>query len=180
MTTGPADNPQTQPFDLFRESGCRFWYVPEETGSRLYVQLHHACGDGVGMRQVLVGTLTRYARATGDPECGKTSRKSSRSAPNPERLRDRNDFSELLSKPPKRSLTTWDRIRNAYYFHFQRPAVLSKPQGFGSASTQKEIESQAIGQPLRHVLFSKEESASIEKACSNASIRVNDLAIAML
>ncbi|WP_430453018.1 hypothetical protein [Rhodopirellula europaea] len=180
LTTGPAENPQTQPFDLFRESGCRFWYVPEETGSRLYVQLHHACGDGMGMRQVLLETLTRYAQATGDPECGKTSRKSSRSVPNPERLRDRNDFSELLSKPPKRSLTTWDRIRNAYYFHFQRPAVLSKPRGFDSATAQQTLESQAIDSPLRHVLFSKEESASIEKACSNASIRVNDLAIAML
>lgn len=180
LTTGPSDNPTSQPFDLFHESGCRFWYVPEESGSRLYVQLHHACGDGVALRKVLLETLIRYARATGDPDCGKTSRKSSRSVPNPERLRDRDDFTELLSKPAKRLLTTWDRIRNAYYFHFQRPAVLTKPPPVESVAHHETPESPAVGQPLRHILFSKQESAAIEKACSNASIRVNDLAIAML
>ncbi|WDQ17657.1 hypothetical protein [Rhodopirellula sp. P2] len=179
LTTGPAGNPKPQPFDLFQESGCRFWYVPEGAGSRLYVQVHHACSDGVGIRQVILGTFTRYARATGDPDCGKTSRKSSRSAPNPERLRDRYDFTELLSKPPKRQLTTWDRIRNAYYFHFQRPAVLSKPPT--AVKEQGGVSNEAsLGEPLRHILFSREESATIEKACSDASIRVNDLAIAML
>ncbi|MFG0267100.1 MAG: hypothetical protein ACF8AM_18405 [Rhodopirellula sp. JB055] len=183
LTTGPADNPKPQPFDLFQEPGCRFWYIPEASGSRLYVELHHACGDGVGIRQVILGTLTRYARATGDPDCGKSSRKSSRSTPNPARLRDRNDFTELLSKPPKRSLTTWDRIRNAYYFHFQLPAVLSKsPTAAKKRVPVSELGSSGAssGAPLRHIQFSQEESIAVEKACSDASIRINDLAIAML
>lgn len=59
-------DPSSKPFDLTSEPGCRYWYHDKtEGGSRLLIQLHHACCDGVGLRQVLIDILSDYAENVG-------------------------------------------------------------------------------------------------------------------
>ncbi|MCC9654800.1 hypothetical protein [Rhodopirellula halodulae] len=196
LTTGSPDNPRPHPFDLFKESGCRVWYLTDHESnspkpsqstskaakpvSRVVLQLHHVCCDGVAIRQILLSVLTHYARETSDPECGRSSRLAARSTPVPERLRERMDLGELLSKPPKKSLTTWDRLRNAYYFHFQLPASLSPSRGSSQKHVDNSPSHSSHDDPLRHYRFDVAESEAIQDACSALNVSLNELSIALL
>lgn len=201
VTTGPASNPCPRPFNLFRESGVRFWLSEEGTGSRIIIQLHHACCDGVGMRQVLLSTLSAYAKRTtrgNDPEVAQADsatptrkRRLTGTSTDVARLADRFDFTELESKPPKVRLSVREQIRNAYYFHFQRPTELLPDTGdqgnhqVGVPASDCDgdrplVDEFKAGEPLVHYMFDESTSTRILDACRDRSIGVNDLALAAL
>lgn len=171
------------PIDLLQECGSRYWYGEREQGSRFLIQLHHACTDGVGLRRVLIDALTGYARAqqTSQADAG-TSDEEPKSAKAEKidirLLKDRFDFSKSFSGPPSKPISTWQRIKNAHYFHFQLPEPLigkankGAPQPSGSAQDPCE--------PLRHIVLDRDVSTQIIEKAKNRSIGVNDVALAVL
>ena len=59
----PLANPSGTFIDLRRESGLRIWVRESPQTSRVYMQFHHACCDGVGMFQFVDDWLACYASA---------------------------------------------------------------------------------------------------------------------
>ncbi|KAA1257611.1 acyltransferase PapA5 [Rubripirellula obstinata] len=188
-----SDQPNPRPIDLYREPGCRYWYSEnDETGrSRLIIQLHHAACDGVGLRRVLIDTLGSYAKttdavdhATGEAESDETPRqikKRKRDQLDPTRLLDRADFSEIQSKPLKKSLTGLQKLANAYYFHFQRPQPLVADKATDKATdNSKHTDKDSDDQPLRHFIFDEPMSKRLLDCCRQNEISVNDLMLTIL
>lgn len=193
-----------RPFDLRREPGCRFWYQAEHPSgsSRLLVQLHHACCDGVGLRGVLIDMLTGYAKHVGSDHGGESPDGKSRRQPrlNPELLRGRGDFSALRDKPVAEPLSGMQKLRNAYYFHVQRPRPLAKPSTNATSASSEAYRSctkppasdstmpaasptaspQANQEPLLHHIFDPVTSERIRELCRERSLAINDLALALL
>ncbi len=195
------------PIDLRHECGGRYWYKACETGWRLMIQLHHACCDGVGMRRVMIDTLSGYAQPmesilttspgseTPSPELDQANTSdlagestmeeipSGTAEDKPlrweklsiEALLERFDFSGAYSGPAKRSLTTWQRIKNTHYFHFRLPVALR-----GTGHEQDSIESVDPQEPLRHAQLSREESQHILERARQSQVAINDLALTLL
>ncbi|TWU67439.1 hypothetical protein [Crateriforma conspicua] len=187
-----SPQPSPRPIDLWKHPGCRYWYDvnPKTDKSRLTIQLHHAVCDGVGLRRVLIDVLAAYAKATdnradsSDENASQSTRRRVRRGEQLDvsRLCDRADYSSILSREPKIQLTTWDRIKNAYYFHCQRPRPLK-----GSAASRPEkhtgevSESQATSdQPLRHHIFSESVSQRLVDCCRRHEVGMNDLMLTVL
>ncbi len=173
------------PIDLRHECGSRYWYGPTPQGSRLLVQLHHACSDGMGLRRVLIDMLTGYARSVEDanprasqayqdeqPASEKSERWESVSV---ESLLDRFDFSGSFTGPPLRKITLWQRIKNAHYFHFQLPVALA-----GTPATELELAHADNCEPLRHVVLSRELSDRVSSRARETNISLNELALTLL
>ncbi len=195
-------DPSPRAIDLFDEPGCRYWYQPTKDpgGSRLLIQLHHACCDGVGLRQVLIDALSRYVsnvtsavrkneRANAPEACefepaSSPSPRSRRRQLQPARLRGRADFSERKAKPVVAALSTWDKLRNAFYFHFQRPDALAVPDRSNRQEERPRATrlrgSPASDQPMLHHVFGVDTSKKIQAACRDRSVAINDLALAIL
>lgn len=192
------------PIDLKSECGSRYWYSEQQDGgARLMIQLHHACCDGVGLRRVLLDALTGYAEAKklefatieskrntdSDEEpvkaeavssSGREGRRSTRKDAGPwdeldvGLLKDRFDFSSTFSGPPAKPLTTWQRIKNAHYFHFQPPkALIGEPSETSTSAVDN-------SEPLRHTVLSREVSARIIDKAKSLSVGINDVALALL
>ncbi|MEM8736211.1 MAG: hypothetical protein AAGG44_18415, partial [Planctomycetota bacterium] len=189
----PLLDGRPRPIDLFRECGSRYWYRESEQGSRLLIQLHHACTDGVGLRRVLIDTLTGYAQSmnsqlnpsmdTGETDLGETADRAERAARwdklQVELLKDRFDFSKSFAGPPTRSLTTWQRIKNAHYFHFQLPRPL------GSVAAEEELKSalrrdEQTGEPLRHFVLDEATTEAVNDRAKSLGVGVNDVALGLL
>lgn len=190
-----SDQPNPRPIDLQTEPGCRYWYnVDTKTDrSRLLIQLHHAACDGVGLRRVLIDTLGSYAKATevnpadatdssdlaDTTETPRQAKKRKRDQLDPTRLLERADFSDLQSKPPKKKLSGFQKLANAYYFHFQRPQPLISSGGEPTAIPTKDS-APNDDQPLRHFIFDEPMSARLLECCRLNEISVNDLALTTL
>ncbi len=159
-----------RPIDLHSEAGCRFWYEPTSSGSRLLWQMHHCCCDGVAMRSVLIDILHRYAMATESGDGIATRERLGYERNEIEALNERYDFSHLGQ--PKRTLSIWQRLKNAHYFHFQTPQPL-----IGSLKSPVRDQNDA---PLRHLTLDRELSDRILTKCRESSLGVNEVAIALL
>lgn len=170
----PLRNGWPIPIDLGSECGSRYWYGATETGSRLLIQLHHACSDGVGLRSVLIDMLTSYAKIV-LPDLEETSVKTKTwEQLDMASLRDRFDYSKSFSTPPTRKITAWQRIKNAYYFHFQLPKPL---QGRGP---RESTASESPTEPLRHVIMDRATSERIMGRSREEQVSVNELGLALL
>ncbi len=188
------------PIDLQRECGSRYWYGATEQGWRLMIQFHHACCDGIGLRRVVLDTLSGYAQpidgvlaaeetqSSSEPEAceeGATHevRPPSLSKEKPirweslsmELLAERADYAKAYSTPPKRPLTAWQRIKNTHYFHFCLPTSLR-----GTPQDSGQLQTGSVQEPLRHARLSREQSERILERTRELQIGVNDLALALL
>ena len=169
--------------DLFSDPGCRYWYEERPEGkSRLTIQLHHAACDGVGLRRVLIDTLLAYAEHTTpesevDPEweSAKMVKRRKREEPIAERLLERGDFSAIKEKPPATKRSRWKKLRNAYYFHFQRPQPLLADRKILRRETLD-----PLNEPLRHHLFDSATSSRLQQHCRDENVSLNDLSLAAL
>ena len=160
-----------RPFDLAKEPGCRFWYEESESGSRLLWQVHHAVTDGVGMRPVVIDILLHYAMATSGESVERYSRELYCSRFKAAELLRRSDFSHLPKS--KRSISTWQRIKNAKYFHFMRPRTLlgSGAQSASSVEDRRVLCLASLDAELSERVFAK---------CSASSVAIHELAMALL
>ena len=167
------------PINLWTECGSRYWYREQEGGSRLLIQLHHACTDGVGLRRVLIDALTGYARAIEKRNQRGLGTNGNRLATfeklDTESLQDRFDFSKSFTGPPMRNLTTWERIKNAHYFHFQLPKPL-----IGKDDIEFNLPEVRGGEPLMHSILERNVSKQIQDKCRTQGYGINDLALALL
>ncbi len=161
------------PIDLQSETSLRFWYRERNGQSRLLIQLHHACADGIGLRRFLIDALTGYANET-------------RSAAGDQPtvawqplelagLRDRFDFSRTFSRPASRPLSTWQRIKNAHYFHFQLPQPI-----LGHAHEHTKADTTDVSEPLRHQLLDRQLSSHIKERAKSEKVGINELALSLL
>ncbi|MEM6778364.1 MAG: hypothetical protein AAF670_11965 [Planctomycetota bacterium] len=179
--------PTPRPLDPTLEPGCRYWYAsdPANDTSRLIIQLHHACCDGVGLRQVLIDALTGYAARASDPNDSNPPsqdhrRRRQRDRLDPMRLRDRADFSAITEKPAKARLTWWRKLRNAHYFYLQPPDSLQGRDRAPCDTTAEATSCSESGEPIRHHLFDASTSNAILECCRRSEVSVNDLALALL
>jgi NRPS condensation-like uncharacterized protein len=198
------ENGAPVPIDLKTECGSRYWYSGrEDGGSRLMIQFHHACCDGVGLRRVFLDALAGYAEVQNDASAPRESdrnlgpdyaqpkveadfvstrqgrrgkRKSTghRAELDVNLLKERFDFSNTFPGPPAKPLTTWQRIKNAHYFHFQPPQALVGQPDDASCDELKSNE------PLRHAVLSRDVSERVIERAKSHGVGINDVAIALL
>lgn len=183
MLVDRGHGPSPQRIDLREEPGCRFWYAVQRGENaaatptcRLTIQLHHACCDGGGFRRVLIDILSAYSAATSPENTNESPRKRRIDSLRPDRLIERGDFSAIEQHPPKIRLGLWQKIRNAHYFHFQKPEPLRgepKPRPSDRASD-------SVNEPLRHFGFDEPTSSRLLELCRQREVAVNDLALAIL
>ncbi len=176
------------PFDLRKESGVRFSYRPlERGGSRLLLQVHHATMDAVGVRRIVIDALTMYAHVTA-PEKVDQSLRYPWSKIEPGLLKQRADLSDAFGGPPSQPLTTWQRLKNARYFHFQLPTPIrgsakrlaSKVKN-GERNLGEEVTSDADRfEPLEHLIVDRETSSRILEKTRKDGHGVSDVALALL
>jgi NRPS condensation-like uncharacterized protein len=179
----PLHNGMPRPIYLREELGCRYWYRKYENGhSRLLIQLHHACCDGMGLRRVLIDVLAQYARRTGgDAVEMDTPNVATKSASQLDKLdlnllAKRFDFAS--SRPKQDTLTTWQRLKNGWYFYFQLPRPLAgSPEKLINSLEKSDLSGQ---EPLRHLIFERAMSQQIVEKAKQDGIGVNDVAIACL
>jgi hypothetical protein len=169
----PMVSGSPRPIDLTREVGCRFWYRPMEHGSQLIMQVHHCVCDGIAMRSVLIDVLHLYALATDSSSqtsnVGEKSMLFDRYVQT--ELNNRSDFSHLGQ--PRRALGTWQRIKNARYFHFQPPKPLC---GQAQSSSEAQLELN----PLCHLNLGAELSEKVLGKAQREMIGMSELSVALL
>ncbi|MEM9367014.1 MAG: hypothetical protein AAGD07_13555 [Planctomycetota bacterium] len=176
--------------DLSRESGCRFWLHHDRVNdtSRIVIQVHHACSDGVGMRQFIVGMMKEYANEvrsrvadTTDGADDRVTNRQNRSLDRlqPKRLLDRNRYLDRSGKPLVSDIRAWQKLKNAHYFFLQRPVLLADDVPL-MRSDSDSSPSGPHDSPVRHAAFSVDESAAILDRLRRNAIGLNDLAISLL
>ena len=169
----PIKNGMLRPFDLRAETGCRFWYEITPDCSRVLAQLHHSAADGIAFRGVLIDILHSYALATETDSDGSQDHSMLYDRFRYSQLLDRYDF-EHLGKP-KRETSTWQRIKNACYFHFQPPTPLLKVKSREARDAQAES-----SEVLCNLMMDRDFSQRVLHACQSKEYGINDLAIAIL
>ena len=176
------DWPRT--FDLRHEKGCRFWYqerqVNSEIRSRLLLQIHHAVCDGIGTRRFVAEACTAYA-ATHDKQ---TSTENSKSQFQLGKVNLQSLENRFELGPPAQGLTTWQRIKNARYFHFATPRPLlgsvSDAATSNSGPDGKVEKATTPNEPLRHRILSRDASQRILEKTRIRDVSVNEVALALL
>ncbi len=164
---------QMRQIDLSQECGLRAWLLSTESGFRLRIQWHHACCDGVGIRALLLDLVIAYHTRTGH------KLEKPRRNLKPQLLAERGDFTKALRQ---KSISALQRLRNAYYFHFQLPEPLrsgrEQPgQGRGVESTLSEPA--PPGFPV-HADIPLKESQRIILRCKQDQTSLSSLASALL
>lgn len=185
-------NGRERPFDLHNESGARFYYRPlERGGCRFLFQVHHATTDAVGMRRLMIDALTLYAHAT-TPEKVDRSLRIPWSKIEPGLLKQRADLSDAFGGPPSQPLTTWQRLKNARYFHFQLPTPIrgSVNRQASNAKPSETLVDAKVGaevtpdadrfEPLEHLIIDRETSSQILEKSRKLELGVSDIALALL
>ena len=166
--------------NLFNEPGVRFWYREDADGkSRILLQLHHATSDGVGIRRFLIDVMNFYAQATApenfDPEARVSWNKVDHNL-----LKRRADFSDSFGGVPTQPLTFWQRLKNAWYFHFQLPSPLKKRSRGERAACTCSTEKVESSEPLEHLVMDRVQSEAILEKARLEEVNVNSLALALL
>lgn len=175
----PLDHGKVRPFDLKKEFGVRFWYRTAEDHYRLMFQVHHAVTDGVGMRRFMIDAITLYAHATNASKTDSELRVPW-SKLDPSLLQRRADFTEAFGGPPAEPLTAWQRLKNAYYFHFQLPKPLRTGRSSQKASVDAKPNDKDHFEPLEHLVIDRPTSFQITEKARMSEIGISDLALALL
>ncbi len=170
----PVRGRNVWPIDLRNEPGLRAWIHPHQNNWRLLFQIHHACADGIGMRKFALDMLIAYSRAFAAP--GSQLKSASRiDRLEHERLLHRGSIEHLTSVPPIKPLTTWQRIKNNYYFFFQPPLPLQGVQRAPLKPTATHCP-----EPVASLQFSLEESNVVLEKARQTGAGLNDLGLAIL
>ena len=178
-------SPQVQgrsaPIDLFKEPGVRFWYREDADGKcRVLMQLHHAGSDGVGIRRFLIDVMNFYAQATA-PEKLDPQARASWNKIDLGLLKRRDDFSESFGGAASQPLSFWQRLKNAWYFHFQLPAPLKGSFAPGTTGGAAQLEKPSNDdEPLEHLVIDREQSEAILEKARLEEVSVNALSLALL
>ncbi len=188
----PTVEGRLRPIDLRSEPGCRFWYEEQGEGSRVLWQLHHSTCDGIAMRAILIDVLLHYAMETDGSEAGRDALPQvDLSRPDLSRYRralccTRFDPLELEKRyhfghlpAAKRSLTLWQRLKNAHYFHFQSPKPLRPTVATGSEGDESML-SDADSELLCHARLDRNFSERILAKCQADSVRMSEVSMALL
>ncbi|OHB77971.1 MAG: hypothetical protein A2W31_08020 [Planctomycetes bacterium RBG_16_64_10] len=147
--------------DLHRAAGLRIWARAGPDRTRLVLQFHHACCDGIGALRLVEDWLTAYAR-----ECGDRAAANLALAPRePAELRYRGDL-DL----PDRSLGAvlrdwWVGARIWSTFAMQSPTPLAGA-GTGTADSFLAFTSQSLDPEL---------GVRLRQAATQARCTVNDI-----
>lgn len=192
----PLGDSRPRPIDLVNQFGLMVWHRPgeQERGARVLIQAHHACCDGIGLRRMVIDWFNYYARSQSASTSTAIHASIPSSAPSlastepaagtiqatwerlePAVLKQRVHLADAFSEQPARPLSTWQRIRNAHYFHFQPPQPLLTPK----QRLPNEIESKE-NEPLRRSMLDREASQAIFECCRLRGIGTNELGIALL
>ncbi len=190
----PLSNSRPRPIDLMSDCGLIVWHRPDERGARVLIQLHHACCDGIGLRRVVIDWFNYYAHGYSASASGPVTAATAGTAAShavattsvarpqlswerlePAVLKERANFKGAFSEQPSRPLSTWQRIQNAYYFHFQPPQPLLTPKR--QTTTQADADDL---EPLRHSIIEREKSQAIFECCRVQEIGTNELGLALL
>jgi hypothetical protein len=118
----PIRHPDGPAIDLAAAPGLRVWVREGDGASRLFLQFHHACCDGLAAMQFMDELLIAYHVQIEGPRCGLSLRPL-----RPDRLRDRG----RLESPPH----WWQRLRDLLVgarlwsqWTFRQPALLAPGQ----------------------------------------------------
>ncbi len=187
----PIQDGRPRPIDLTQECGVRFWLTRHSRGagvmgSRLLTQVHHACCDGIGTRNILLEILAGYAAR--QPGVDGSQFKRVWCQRDDQALLSRFDFSSVFHGPPAKKLTTWQRLKNAHYFHFQPPRPLrSRDKNSDPPRTNRPLADAAAGRdeqaawhPLQHEVIDRETSARIFEKTRRENLTLNDVGLGLL
>ncbi len=172
--TPPIVDGLVRPINLRTEVGCRFWCRSTIDSCCLLVQIHHAVCDALAFRGVMIDILHLYKLATGSEEQKLQNRGLLFERFKYDALRERYKFEHLGR--PSRELTTWQRIKNAWYFHFQPPVPLAKVRSRDLNRTERAQDAS----PLCTLVLERELSQRILNACQLKEYGINVLAVALL
>jgi hypothetical protein len=142
-------------------------------------QIHHAVTDGVGMRRFMIDAITFYSHATA-PDKADTDQRPLWSKLDPSLLQQRADLSDAFGGPPSQPLTTWKRIKNAHFFHFQLPKPLRSGKPSQDSSANVKSTDQDLYEPLEHLVIDRPTSYEIIEKARLSEIGMSDLALALL
>ncbi len=173
----PLIEGRARPFDLRREPAIRFWHIKQDGRSQILLQYHHAASDGLPIRQLLIDIAQQYSMLCDVPGDGNRENEGLRANKSNlfchrfvrDRIRDRSDYSHLGK--PKRVLSAWQRLKNAYYFHFQTPTAL---RGHPEQTTAHDH------QPLVSLKLGKDVTEAGSEKARRSGYAVSQLSVATM
>jgi hypothetical protein len=115
-----SDSPFPQDWDLRVEGGLRIWGRQSSQEAELCLETHHACSDGLGIRQFLRDVFMAYDQLWMDrfqtPKLPPLAF---------QRIEERGRFRRPPVTMDARPTTTWEKIVGAYHFHFRGPTPVA-------------------------------------------------------
>ncbi len=155
--------------DLRRESGLRVWVRESADVSRVVLQFHHACCDGIGMFQFLEDWLACYASAVdSSAPCGSRSWTPSGLA-TAAALRPTTRRGHRSARPCATCSVVagvWGDIM------LSRPARLAAPS---RTAGEKPAESEGVGLDLHTNTFTTDETRALREAARALGVTTNEL-----
>ncbi len=173
-----ADTPLVHPagawIDLAREPGLRTFVRVGHGASRVFMQMHHACCDGLAALQFLGDLLAYYAQGTGDPQ-------SAAKLPPlcPEQLADRGRIGPPGAARPSLVVALRDvavTLIEWTKYLTRRPAVVAPPMA-GDGDAMPAAYDDRAGEPLalEGVFLSKETGDGLRQLAASLGVTQNDL-----
>jgi NRPS condensation-like uncharacterized protein len=154
--------------DLYREPGLRTWVVEQEDETAVWLQIHHACCDGLGGLRFAEDLLVAYDHRT------RAVAGSANFRPlDPRRLRGRAKFlGQFLRRLPQQATGLFgvrDFLRN-------RPTPLLPAADCGTRTCTATATTPATGWPLYLTAqLSHSETAALKAEARARGVSVNDL-----
>lgn len=154
------------PIDLRRQIGLRLWVCEADGRTRLWLELHHACCDGLGAVRFAEDLLAAYAaqREGGEPPW-RTLR--------PERLRDRGIYAGSRFAQWLRWPFELLSIAGSVEYFLHRPVPLAVPGEEGADPNDGSEPSPRLA-AFRHRL-SVDQTEALRRAAREENATLNDL-----
>lgn len=166
----PIACPGGDAIDLATECGLRLWVRTGADTSRLYLQLHHACSDGIGVCRFLGDLLALYGMRTAG-----IGRRPEIEPVDVGRLRLRKRPTVDVADGGSRARMALAAIRGGIPLFFGRCAPLHAP----ASGLQRASEADPFAQ-IRSYTFDPAEHQQIRHAGLKLGATVNDLLLAHL
>jgi hypothetical protein len=162
--------PGDEGIDLRREVGLRLWVRQAYGHSRLTIQVHHACADGIGGLQFVGDLLTAYAiHATADGNAPKLVPLDATA------LRDRGRFDVRLPE----SLSQWQIFKatapETMRFLTRRPTPLAIPRGTSPSSALCPLRSAYSFAGICSHTFDAEQTEALRAVAVRFGATLNDV-----
>ncbi len=157
------DPPFADEWDLANESGVRIWV--SQSAEQLFqvgFEVHHASIDGLGLRQFVADMIIAYdhgwSGSQTEPELKKLL---------PERLLQRGLFTRPKPSADSRPTTMWEKITQAYSFHFKGPVALAPP------SSNPRVPKEPRRHIYRRFVLNQEQRAAWEQSLRQTTTGTN-------